>query len=274
MKQAFRIRIHPAGAVMLGVAFLFCPSHEVLASILALLLHEAGHLAAMKICGVQNCVVELTPFGGMADCKTVEQLSPVKQVLCVGAGPAVSAIGAVAGSMISSGSLLASAFRTANLSLLFVNTLPVWPLDGARILIALASVVGKERTVQRVLSFLAWAAGFALTGLGLYGAWEGCINPSLLFCGPYLCYVSAWGNVARRVRRMDDIRIKWKYADQLPVRAVACELRRKRELLPRILGRSDGTGYQIVFLIDASTGRIAETMTEQEALEEIAVSET
>ena len=274
MKKTFRIRIHPAGAVLLGAAFFFCPSYKVLACAFALLLHEGGHLAALKLCGVQNCAIELTPFGGMADCRCFERLSPFKQTLCAGAGPMVSMLGFILGGALQDKSLFANAFRMANLSLLFVNCLPVWPLDGARILLALATSVGKERTVQQLLSILAWIAGLAMMGVGLYGAWEGWINPSLLLCGPYLCYASAWGNVTRRVRGMEEIRTRWKYADELPVRAVACELKRKKELLPRLLGKSEGGRYQIIFLIDSQTGRIAEAVTEQEALEDIVDSET
>ena len=268
------MRIHPAGAVLMGAAFFFCPSYEVLAAMLALFLHEGGHLAALKLCGIQNCAVELTPFGGMADCRSFERLSPFNQALCAGAGPAVSAVGFVVCKTFTEMSSFVNAFQTAHLSLLLVNSLPVWPLDGARILTAFASMVGKEKTVQRVLSILAWGVGFSMTGLGLYGAWAGWINPSLLFGGPYLCYASAWGNIARRVRGMEDIRTRWEAADELPVRAVACEMNRKRELLPKILGRSEGARYQIVLLIDPYTGRIVETMTEQQALEDIVGSET
>lgn len=274
MIKNLRMRIHPAGAVLMGAVFFFSPSYEVLAAMLALFLHEGGHLAALKLCGIRNCAVELTPFGGMADCRSFERLSPFKQALCAAAGPAVSAIGFAACRTFAAENSFVNAFQTAHLSLLLVNCLPVWPLDGARILIAFASLIGKERMFQRVLSLLAWGVGFLMTGLGLYGAWEGWINPSLLFCGPYLCYASAWGNVAHRVQGIEEIRSRWEAADELPVRAVACEMNRKRELLPRLLGRTEGGKYQIILLIDSHTGRIVETVTEQQALEDIVGSET
>ena len=54
MKQSFRIRIHPAGAILLALAALFCPSAEVLAAVFSLALHEGAHLLAMHACGVKD----------------------------------------------------------------------------------------------------------------------------------------------------------------------------------------------------------------------------
>lgn len=74
-----KLRVHPAGAGMAGGMLLLAPSHVVLAAVAALTWHEAAHVAAMALCGVKHCVVELTPFGGMADAACYERLSPGKR---------------------------------------------------------------------------------------------------------------------------------------------------------------------------------------------------
>ena len=89
-----KLRVHPAGAAWLGACFLMAPSHAVLAAVAALTWHEAAHVAAMALCGVKHCVVELTPFGGMADAACYERLSPGKKAASSLAGVLASAVGA------------------------------------------------------------------------------------------------------------------------------------------------------------------------------------
>lgn len=90
----------------------------------------------------------------------------------------------------------------ANASLAAFNLLPVWPLDGARALLAGAERLGVERPAQRVLTGLAYALGLSMVVLGLYGAWLGHVNLSLLCAGPYLAYAAHASGVAQSVRRM------------------------------------------------------------------------
>ena len=88
------VRVHPAGTAWLGACFLMAPSHAVLAAVAALAWHEAAHVAAMALCGVKRCVVELTPFGGMADAACFDRLSPGRKAASSLAGVLASAVGA------------------------------------------------------------------------------------------------------------------------------------------------------------------------------------
>ena len=269
MKRSFRIRIHPAGAVLLAAAALFCPSAEILAGVVSLALHEGAHLLAMQICGIEECMVEITPFGGMADSRSFGKLSPCKQAICAAAGICTSLAAYAAIHPFAPNGAFQSALERVNLSLAFVNCLPVWPLDGARVLTALASSVGIERAVRKALAFLAKLTGIGLTVLGLYGAWQGWVNPSLLMCGPYLCYASAQGSVSHRVRQMELLRSKLETEPLLPVHSFACLQGQERRMLSRLLSRNEWGRYQIVFVVDPASGRIVRAMSEQEALEDI-----
>ena len=91
-----KLRVHPAGAAWLGACFLLAPSHVVLAAVAALAWHEAAHVAAMALCGVKRCVVELTPFGGMADAACFDRLSPGRKALSALAGVAGQCAGSLA----------------------------------------------------------------------------------------------------------------------------------------------------------------------------------
>ena len=197
-----KLRVHPAGAVWLGACFLLAPSHMVLAAVAALTWHEAAHVAAMTLCGVKHCVVELTPFGGMADAACYERLSPGKKAASSLAGVLASAVGAWLCLRFAPDTPFWHALYLANASLAAFNLLPVWPLDGARALLAAAERLGVERPAQRVLTGLAYALGLSMVVLGLYGAWLGHVNLSLLCAGPYLAYAAHASGVAQSVRRM------------------------------------------------------------------------
>ena len=185
-----KLRVHPAGAAWLGACFLMAPSHAVLAAVAALAWHEAAHVAAMALCGVKRCVVELTPFGGMADAACFDRLSPGRKAAASLAGVLASALGAWLCLQFAPVAPFWHALYLANASLAAFNLLPVWPLDGARALLALAERLGVERPAQRVLTGLAYALGLSMVALGLYGAWLGHVNLSLLCAGPYLAYAA------------------------------------------------------------------------------------
>lgn len=69
-----RLKIHPAGAALAALGLLLLPSAGMLAAAAAMALHEGGHVLAMALCGVRECRIELTPFGGVADVPGFERL--------------------------------------------------------------------------------------------------------------------------------------------------------------------------------------------------------
>ena len=262
-----KLRAHPAAAVWLGACFLLAPSHIVLAALAALTWHEAAHVAAMALCGVKRCVVELTPFGGMADAACFDRLSPGKKALSALAGVAASALGAWLCLRFAPDTPFWYALYLANASLAAFNLLPVWPLDGARALLALAERLGVERPAQRVLTGLAYALGLSMVALGLYGAWLGHVNLSLLCAGPYLAYAAHASGVAQSVRRMQraqDAARKLAEGCMMPVSAYVCAGPPSTLTLARLVDRFSSLRYHLLLVMDPGTGRIRESLTEGE----------
>ena len=261
------VRVHPAGAAWLGACFLMAPSHAVLAAVAALAWHEAAHVAAMALCGVKRCVVELTPFGGMADAACFDRLSPGRKAAASLAGVLASALGAWLCLQFAPVAPFWHALYLANASLAAFNLLPVWPLDGARALLAAAERLGAERPAQRVLTGLAYALGLSMVVLGLYGAWLGHVNLSLLCAGPYLAYAAHASGVAQSVRRMQraqDAARKLAGGRVMPVCAYACAGSPSRMVLARLADRFSGLRYHLLLVMDPGTGRIRESLTEGE----------
>ncbi len=268
MRKRFSIHIHPAGGIAFALAFLFAPSIDVLSAAMALVLHELGHLLVLRACGSKDCHVELTPFGGMIDTRMFDRLSSLKQMSCALAGPVTSMLAFVC-FMNAQQTDFVFAFEKANLSLCLINLLPVWPLDGARALTACASLFGKETFVRRLLSGFAWLIGIALSLLGLYGAWYGLINPTLLLAGPYLCYAARIGSVSSKIRNIDQIRYQLRNGQMLPVKMYACTANAKHSNLPIFFSRSSASSVQALMTVDPSTDKITSFQLERELLEEV-----
>lgn len=266
MKRRFAFKVHPASVILFAAAFLFADSHLALAALLALGLHEGAHLMVMTLCGIKGCSVEMTPFGGMMDARHFERYSPWKQFLVSGAGVAASGLTAWSCWALFPQTLFIQRFFQANASLTFLNILPLWPLDGARILTAVAACWGMEQPVKKVLSFLSAALGILLVLLGLYGAWKGIVNPTLLAAGPYLCYASRTEKVTARVRHLENIEHKLVGGEVLPVTMWAGSTDRLQEHFASCLSSGNEKSYQMLIAVDPISGQIDKWWTEHAAL--------
>ena len=110
----------PVAALML----LLFPVRFLVGVLLAALIHELGHLLALKIAGGRVLSIRLRSFGARIE---AAPMSPGRTALCALAGPAA-------------GALTIFAYKTfpelalAGLVQTVFNLLPVYPLDGGRAL--------------------------------------------------------------------------------------------------------------------------------------------
>ncbi len=121
----------------------------VLAFALSILIHELGHLFAGRALGAHPTAIELNLFGGFVEFDDDGRIRPGRHALIIAAGPAatlavliaaVLASGAL-GNVVEEGTALALAIdRVAaytigfNAIALFINLLPIRPLDGGQLL--------------------------------------------------------------------------------------------------------------------------------------------
>ena len=135
----------------ISVSFGFCALICILAwldwrfclsFLLCALVHELGHLAAMKLCGISVDRITLSAGGaviraGFHDYK--------QELWCAAAGPLSGAVFALA--------LLRIYPKIAIVSLLLslINLLPLYPLDGGRILRALLCLWVEETRASHML---------------------------------------------------------------------------------------------------------------------------
>ena len=109
---------------VLALMLLLFPLRFLVGVLLAALIHELGHLLALKIAGGRVLSIRLRSFGARIE---AAPMSPGRTALCALAGPAA-------------GALTIFAYKTfpelalAGLVQTVFNLIPVYPLDGGRAL--------------------------------------------------------------------------------------------------------------------------------------------
>ena len=140
--------------------------------LLALLLHETGHLLTARGLGYRVRSLELWPFGAAL---SMDLSTGSRGALPVAlAGPlcnlAAAAMSLLLLRLLPRTEGVMEPFFCMNLSLAAVNLLPAEPMDGGR---ALASLLSRPLGVRRARRLTAWTGlllGGALFSLGVYGA--------------------------------------------------------------------------------------------------------
>ena len=149
-------------------------------ALLACVLHELGHLLAVRLAGGRVRRMSITAVG--AEMEVDRALSYGKEALAAAAGPGVNLALALVFCRLPGGGM----FAGLNLALACFNLLPVGRLDGGRLLrCLLAWLLGPEA---------AWRAGRAVDGLLAGGLvllggrllWMGA-SPTLLLAAVWLC---------------------------------------------------------------------------------------
>ena len=155
---------------------------------LALLLHETGHLLTARGLGYRVRSLELWPFGAAL---SVDLSTGSRGALPVALAGPLCSMAAAAMSLLLLRLLpqtegVMEPFFCMNLSLAAVNLLPAEPLDGGR---ALASLLSRPLGARRARRLTAWTGlvlGGALFSLGVYGAILGVGSETALLFGAFL----------------------------------------------------------------------------------------
>ena len=147
---------------------------------LALLIHELAHLLAGYWLGEKAESIEFTPFGGVIRYPFgVSAMKGLRGLAVAGAGPLANY------AMLW---LLSMPWaKRLHAGMLFLNLLPVLPLDGGRMIFCVGYYVFPIAALTKALSLGGMVVGATLIVFGLYGAilWEK-LNLSLLLVGGYL----------------------------------------------------------------------------------------
>ncbi|WP_074011224.1 M50 family metallopeptidase [Numidum massiliense] len=138
-----RFRIHPCFWLVVILAVWGGYFVEIATLFALVIIHELGHVSAARYFRWRMTEVELLPFGGVAKTDEWGTVPAREEILVAIAGPAYNGAMIVFGAICYVSGLWtpdwSRYFVTANLWLGGFNLLPVYPLDGGRILQALLS---------------------------------------------------------------------------------------------------------------------------------------
>lgn len=170
-----RLSVSGGFGVLLAALLFLDAQNIVLWALLACLLHELGHYAAIRALGGRVATLRLSVVGAEMTPERTRLFSYREELIIVAAGPMASLL--AAGLSLWIARLLPHEtlylFYGINLLLAFFNLLPVAPLDGGRLARILVSQTAGASAAQRACDAATVALSVMLLLLGLWLLREG-----------------------------------------------------------------------------------------------------
>lgn len=188
-----------AGTAPLSVAPMEWYLIVLIVLVVSLILHEIGHALAYRFFGSNSIVIYLTGFGGLC---VSQRGAPTagRDVVVIAAGPAMNLLlclaayfghdliqqlapGAMGGARPSLIALFIKAGFLVNLGLFIINMLPIFPLDGGRLVYSGSLILTRSTLAARkialfvsimgAMAWFAWSTGLVATlgNGGTVGQW-------------------------------------------------------------------------------------------------------
>lgn len=184
-QSVFFIRISLPAALVIGGYILLYPTLSTLTTILAILIHESGHILMLMICREPIDGMRITPFGLIISRR--QRICPPSVDLAVYlAGPLLGLTVALLFSGLS-GSFWAQ-FSEYNFFFGLLNLLPIRSLDGGRAIGCLASVFFTDRVAEKIERLLSLATLCLLWLISVYDILMGFGGTSLLLLSVWLFF--------------------------------------------------------------------------------------
>ena len=233
------------------------------ANLLALLLHEAGHLFIANRFHLPVSEIELMPFGGMMCMPLGEGMTGLRGLLLASAGICVNLFCSAFCIALPQSAFL-KWFLLSNLSMLTVNLLPVLPLDGGRMLLSLLSArMGRPKAFSLLLTLGRVLAGCMLL-FSLIQAFRGVYRPAGAFLGCYLLYAASQEEkhgTARYLSALYARRFRIESGTAVPVQQLCVS---EQLTLFQLLPQLQPNAYHIVTVVDDAACAIIGTLHEEQ----------
>ncbi len=173
-------------------AVLFAADFSLMSIIpfVAALIHETGHLLAIKLCGMKIYKIKILPFG--IDIKKQEQLTSYAADIFVSCAGILANISAVLLCNFLPPTDIAGFFVSSNIVLIIINVLPIRTLDGGMALEKILLLKLRPDIVDCIINFLSLCSIFLLGSVAIWLLFYTSYNFSLLlmcmylFCGIFL----------------------------------------------------------------------------------------
>lgn len=156
------IKVHPLLWVVMGIAIITAHFTELSLLLFIIFVHEMGHAAAAAFFSWRIKRIMLLPFGGVAEMDEHGNRPLKEEVIVIISGPLQhiwmmgAAYIAYASSLLSPE--LFSLFIQYNLMILIFNLLPIWPLDGGKLIFLCLSLSNAFPTAHKKALYISAAS--------------------------------------------------------------------------------------------------------------------
>lgn len=126
------------------------------------ILHEFGHAVVGRLLGYRLNVITLMPYGACLSGNNTP-LKPKDEIKIALAGPLVNITVILICVLLNNFGITLEQIeliKNINISYLMFNLLPVFPLDGARIILALLTLKLKRKTAFKIVNIIGWLVTF------------------------------------------------------------------------------------------------------------------
>lgn len=167
----FVIKLLPVGTVLAALAISGKPLSAA-ATLLAVTVHEGGHLVAAALIGTKPNRFSLRTLGARLEVDTAE-LPYGKEMILAAAGPIANLLGAAYAlplAVIASNTLFEPVcfFIAASVGLAILNLLPIKSFDGGRILNCALSLISDRFADGKLAGAISFLSLFALWSTSVY----------------------------------------------------------------------------------------------------------
>ena len=188
MKMLSKLKISLPFCVLISVMYVLDFGKVFVPVLLAVLLHESAHILAIKLMGYRIEKVDVRAFGISVKVEGIEYIPYTKEIIIAVAGPLAGVVTAcvflVAAKSFGIYSL--GYFTGVNIVITAINLLPVYPLDGGRIVLCTLAKFMTHRAAYTIAYILSIVSAGVLFGLCIYFASVGRLNPSLVIFSSYV----------------------------------------------------------------------------------------
>ena len=185
-----KFSVHPLFFVVLISSAFFGGFFVCIIFVLTALLHECGHAFCAARLGYRCSRIRLMPYGAAAVCE-IDGIKPRDEVVLAMAGPAVNAAICVALAglwwFFPQTYAYTDVIMFASLSMLAVNLLPAYPLDGGRVFKCLLCRFMPRKTAAMVLKAVNFAVSAVFAALFFVSGYNPtfALFAAFLFCSAF-----------------------------------------------------------------------------------------
>jgi stage IV sporulation protein FB len=170
--QGIRVRIHLLFWAVIGISIATGYFLEILTLFVIVVIHELGHVAVARELGWRVSEIQLLPFGGVATVEEAVAAEPIDEIVIALAGPFMNIAMVFLSLLFWWGGLWTTEwthfFVLSNFLIAGFNLLPIWPLDGGRIVQALLCCVLPYRRAALLSLGTSCFLSAVMLGLGCY----------------------------------------------------------------------------------------------------------